>query len=129
MAFDKEETSGIQVAEGALKLVKCDAAGFGDWYLIERAVHDGKEWWKEDEHGASFMRSARISDADVEGTLAEMKGIAKAIRARGDVSYRRCSVSVVGDRVRFSSPRNSEVLGEVPLAVADALADDIEKTS
>ena len=32
------------------------------------AEHDGRTWWEPTEYGSRFMTSARISDADVEGT-------------------------------------------------------------
>ncbi len=71
-------------------------------------------------------RSARISDADVEGSAYEMREIAKAIRARGRYSAKRCAVYVDGDKVCFRSPRNSSEDGVTNLAFADELATIIE---
>lgn len=84
-----------------------------DWYVIERAEHDGREWMEPD-------------NADVEGTAEEMRELARAIRARSSAYFRRCAVAVVGSRVDFWSPRNSTAAGSVALADADALADEID---
>jgi hypothetical protein len=92
-----------------------------DWWIIERAEHDGREGITD----GMYWHSARISDADVEGGASEMLAIAEAIRARGNFSAKRCAVEVDGDRVAFRSPRNSQTDGIVSLAVADALADEI----
>lgn len=101
------------------------AGSFEDWYLIERAEHDGRRWLEPTDFGLRLMLSARISDADVEGTSAEMRALGKAIEARGRASFKRCAVRVEGDRVFFRSPRNSQTEGECSLAEADALAAEI----
>jgi hypothetical protein len=94
-----------------------------DWYVIERAEHDGREWLqKTGPNIMAFMRSARISDADVEGTLSEMKEIGQAIENRSEASFKRCSVRIDGERAFFDSPRNSTREGECSLAEADELA-------
>lgn len=99
-----------------------------DWYVIERAEHDGREWMEKiDEHSYSFQTSARFSDADVEGTKEEMLAIANAIRKRSYVSFKRCAVHARHESVEFWSPRNSQNAGVVPLEDAIALADEIEK--
>jgi hypothetical protein len=108
---------------GALTLRHCE--DFGDWYIIERAKHDGRVWLEPTEYGASLRSSARISDADVEGTAADMLAIADAIEARGEYSAKRCSVDAVGADVLFCSPRNSTVDARVPRVVAAALAQEI----
>lgn len=94
-----------------------------DWYLIERAEHDGSMWIQPVSEGcARFMSSARFSDADVEGTGAEMLAIAKAIEARESEEFKRCAVEVLDDGVHFWSPRNSRENGVCSLAEADELA-------
>lgn len=82
-----------------------------DWYVIEREEAPG-----------AYMHSARICDADVEGTAAEMKEIAKAILAAGSVGFKRCAVRVNTATVSLWSPRNSRCPGEVPGDVAIDLA-------
>ena len=97
-----------------------------DWYTIERAEHDGRMWMEG--RGPNVMAlcsSARISDADVEGTGEEMLGIARAIMARDRFSEKRCAVDASCDPVRFWSPRNSMRDGTSSLAEADALAAQI----
>jgi hypothetical protein len=111
-----------------VKLVLEKSEWLPDWYLIDRADHDGREW---DEQTAPncfrFMRSARLGSADIEGTADEMRAIAQAIRNRGCASFRRCHVEVLGDVALFCSPRNSEGDTPVPLADADELAAQIER--
>lgn len=109
-----------------MKLALKQSGSLEDWYLIEKAEHDGRIWMGRNEYGMCLMSSARISDADVEGTAEEMKGIAKAIRERGGASFGRCAVDATSEPVKFSSPRNSLKDGEVSLADADALASEIE---
>lgn len=111
-----------------LTLRKSDS--LDDWYVIERLQHDGAEWLKPTHYGMAFCRSARFSDnADVEGTGSEMLAIARAIKERKDVSFKRCSVAFLeGGCVAFESPRNSEEPGIVTVANADALADLIFST-
>ncbi len=56
---------------------------FDDWYLIERAEHDGRVWLEPMGPGAmALCCSSRISDADVEGSREEMLAIAQAIEER-----------------------------------------------
>lgn len=110
----------------ALTLRKYD--GFDDWYVIDRANHDGRSWMEPREYGAAFMCSWRISDADVEGPASEMRRIAEAIETRGGFNAKRCAVRVCGDLVEFWSPRNSMRRGVVTLANADELAAQIRAT-
>ena len=117
-----DNTTEIAV-DGALTLVRSGA--LDDWYCIERAAHDGREWPEPTKYGAALMRSARISDADVEGQCYEMLGIASAIKSRGRYSAKGCAVRMDAGRAYFWSPRNSQREAWVPLAVADALADQI----
>lgn len=94
----------------------------GDWYLIERAEHDGREWSEEFSYadgggGSVYCLSARICGegygatppghtADVEGCGVEMLTIADAIELRGAVQFKRCGVDAREDPVLISSPRN-----------------------
>lgn len=118
-----------------MSAAKCDrltlrkSDGLDDWYVIERAEHDGRRWMEKTDYGFALHTSARFSDnADVEGDGAEMLAVAAAIEARGEYDAKRCAVRVDGDRVEFWSPRNSESPGVVTLAVADALAAEIRNT-
>lgn len=108
-----------------LTMRKCEH--LPDWYIVERAEHDGRTW--EEQTGPSssaIMCSARFStNADVEGPSYEMQAIADAIEKRGEASFRRCEVIVEGEHVLFCSPRNSREPGRVTLAEADALAVEI----
>ena len=111
-----------------MKLVMRKSEHLDDWYVIEHAEHDGREWLEN--VGANCMalrRSARISDADVEGSAAEMLEIASAIEERGQVSFKRCAVMADGETALFYSPRNSTRDGECSLAEADELAKDIRR--
>lgn len=121
----------VRVVSGALVLRGSDDS---DWYCIERAEHEGIEEIRRDPkgNGGFFFRSARPSDADVEGPLLEMLGIAKAIEDRTHEGFKRCAVDVkvdakLGQWAEFWSPRNSQVRARVPLSVADALAKDIRQ--
>lgn len=109
-----------------LTIRHCD--WMGDWYVIERAEHDGREWTEQTGPNSYALRtSARFSDADVEGDASEMLAIADAIERRDGVHFKRCSVNVDHDRVFFSSPRNSTYDGECSLAEADDLAAEIRR--
>lgn len=97
-----------------------------DWYVIERAVHDGRQWLEHVPGGLSLQCSSRFSDADIEGTMEEMQAIARAIIERGKAHFKRCSVDAcASSTVFFSSPRNSTRNGEATLEAADALAAEI----
>lgn len=114
-----------------MKLTIRKSEWLDDWYVIERAEHDGRKWLEPIEgvtNGRAFMHSGRISDADVEGTRAEMLDIARAIKERGYCYHKRCAIQVDGYRAWFWSPRNSQRRAEVPLHRADALAALITST-
>lgn len=98
-----------------------------DWHTIERAEHDGREWFEETSYGARFMSSARLGNACIEGTTAEMRAIAHAIRTRTSVSFKRVAVRVKAHTAYFQSPKNSE--GDTPIALiyADELAAQITR--
>lgn len=97
-----------------------------DWYTIERAEHENRQWLAPlGENGSQLMHSGRISDACVEGSAEEMRAIAEAIKARGSASFKRCAVHVMGGVAYFCSPRNSTRDAEIPLADADEFADQV----
>jgi len=102
--------------------------GEDDWCTIERAAHSNTYGLAPTSEPGWFQGtySGRISDADVEGEPDEMLAIAKAIRERSQVAFKRCAVSVENGIVHFRSPRNSRRDGVVLLEDADALAAEIE---
>ncbi len=107
-----------------MKIVLQKSDWLEDWYTIERAQHEGRQWLQPTgPDGFQFMDSGRISDACVEGTAEEMTELAKAIKARGSASFKRCAVRVEGGTAYFCSPRNSTRAAAVPLADADEFAD------
>lgn len=107
-----------------MKIVLNKSNSLDDWYVVERAEHEGRTWLEPTgPNSMKLMNSARISDACVEGTAEEMRQIAKAIKARGSASFNRCAVHIDGERAYFRSPRNSTVDAEIPLADADEFAD------
>jgi hypothetical protein len=108
-----------------MKLTVRKCANMDDWWVIELEDHEGRHWLEPMQGGARLRWSGRFSDADVEGTGEEMLEIAKAIKARGVVRFRRCAVNVRAeqDRVEFYSSRNSQEDGVCTLAEADELAD------
>lgn len=109
-----------------MELTIVKSSNLDDWYIIERAEHDGRMWFEQTgPHSSALRCSSRFSDADVEGHASEMMAIALAIIERGEVSFRRCSVDARREPVRFRSPRNSNEDGEVTLAEADRLATKI----
>lgn len=100
-----------------------------DFYVIERFDHDGRSWeekvvWENGVTCYSHQRSARFSgtDADVEGSRAEMLSIADAIERQSSVSFKRCRVDATSCPVLFSSPKNSTIDGKVPFKDALNLA-------
>lgn len=111
-----------------MKLTVKKSEHLDDWYLIERAEHDGRIWTEEVEPDMHVLRcSSRFSDADVEGHATEMLAIADAIEKRGEASFKRCAVDARCEQVTFRSPRNSEEDGVVPYADALALAAEIRR--
>lgn len=111
-------------------LVKSDS--LNDWYCIERAVHDGREWDRKTQDGYSFMRSARLGEGDnnycIEGTAFEMNAIATAIETNSSANFKRCAVEFDNDAFALESPRNS--VAPVYISVDDAkdLAANIKMT-
>lgn len=112
-----------------MKLKLIHQEDMGDWYTIERAIHDNRHWIETKEEQDlkvhNCMYSGRICDADVEGTLQEMVDIAWAIKRRGEESHKRCSVKFIGDGFEFDSPRNSQQTGFASIEEADDLAEQI----
>ena len=80
-----------------------------DWYLIGTDT------------------GSRITNADIEGTSAEMREIAYAIEQRGSFMAKRCAVRCSENGVELWSPRNSMRSAFVSYANADALAAQITK--
>lgn len=110
-----------------MKLTMRKSVYLNDWYVIERAEHDGRTWPKPIDGGFALCMSSRFSDADVEGDADEMRGIAGAIESGGEYHAKRCAVDATGDVAMFWSPRNSQKRGEVPMSDAVALAVEIRK--
>ncbi len=122
--LDEEEEASAPSPNVALTIRK--SSYIDNWYLIERKKREGVHGLRIDRDGnGSYIDSARISDADVEGTAAEMRAIASAIEASEFVSYYRCAVDARTPQVRFYSPRNSQRHGIVSRADAVALAQEI----
>jgi len=108
-----------------VKLAVVKSEHMGDWWTIERAEHPNERWMKPTEYGAALMYSGRISDACVEGTAWEIIELAAAIENGHSESFKRCAVEKVEGGYLFSSPRNSQEPGFVPLARAKELAAEI----
>jgi hypothetical protein len=112
--------------EGDVKLRKSEH--MDDWYVIEKAEHEHTSHWdRVGPNAFSLSCSSRISDACVEGPLAHMAGIAKAVRYRGRYFERRCAVDATGREVLIWSPRNSTVIGSITHSAARGLAGQIEE--
>lgn len=113
--------------DGSLVLRKSD--WLEDWYTIERASHENVQRMEEcpdlGPNAMSLYDSGRVSDACVEGSLAEMRGLAERIQTRGRYYAKRCAVDASRERVYFWSPRNSRSTGSVTHEVAEALAAQI----
>lgn len=105
-----------------LELRKSD---WHDWYIIEIADVEPKEWLQEEDDGFSYHTNTRISDAEVEGTRAEMLAIANAIDTNTFVKFKRCAVDARTNVVQLWSPRNSRNPGECSIEVAKELAKHI----
>lgn len=97
-----------------------------DWYLIERAEHDGRSWIEYDgDGGGRLCISARITNADIEGPSGEMLVLARAILAGLSVHFHRCAAEHTDFGYLLSSPRNSTNPCLVSFEVARALAQQI----
>lgn len=109
-----------------MKLACRKSDWLSDWYVIEKAKHENiSQFVPIGPNAARLFNSARMSDADVEGPLAEMQDIARAILDKGNAYHKRCACQVNGEYVEFWSPRNSQRNGIVPYADAVTLAHEI----
>lgn len=109
-----------------MKIIMKHSDWLDDWYTIEKIEHENiQEFRAIDEDSLFFYDSARISDACVEGFQEEMIQIAKAIKNKENISFRRCAVKFMKDGVHFWSPRNSMKDGIVTINEANELADQI----
>lgn len=108
-----------------LILVACDT--IDDWWIIERAEHDGQEWeeYSADGTSAATMRSAWIVDGDIEGYAAEMRDVALAIEQGGSVCFKRCQVTWTPSGYLMGRPRGGSAPVLVTHDVARGLAEDI----
>lgn len=111
-----------------MKLTLRKSEWLDNWYVIERAEHDGREWLEPDGPNVMhFRKSSRIGNADIEGTAEEMREIARAIKSKTSASFKRCAAVYTTAGVRMSSPRNSIGATLVPHEDAIALAEEIEE--
>lgn len=104
-------------------LIKSD--NMDDWYLIERAEHDGRHWMEPTQYGMALRCSSRLGNADIEGTSAEMLVIAQSIELGQSASFKRCAAEHTPDGYAMSSPRNSMEPTLITHAEAKELAADI----
>lgn len=88
--------------------------GLEDWYRLEWAEHDGRDWEEsgyDEEVGYHFTRlcsSARLEPYTcVEGPAREMRAIAYAVLKGFPDDFKRCAVRPEGKHFAFYSPRNS----------------------
>lgn len=109
-----------------MKLTIRQSDGIDDWWVIERAEHDGRTWYEKTQWGSAYCTSARIVEdhmSDVEGPGSEMLEIAEAIEQRGTADNKRCAVDARSDVVFFWSPRNSnDAYGQCSVTEATELA-------
>lgn len=96
-----------------------------DWWCIERAEHDGREWMDRFPGGVVFMRASRLGNADIEGTGDEMLAIAEAIERAESAAFKRCAARHTTKGYLMSSPRNSTQSTLITHDEAKALAVDI----
>jgi hypothetical protein len=104
-----------------------------DWYVIESNAVPvfGEEPLYLDGRliGSSLTSTARISDADVEGTGDEMLAIADAIERGEPVGFKRCAVKPIeGGGFALRSPRNSQEPGAITAKQAAGLVASIRAT-
>ena len=117
------ESYNVVPYDGDLVLVRDE-----DWFQIEKAQHDDITCWlpAEEPNCFSLYRSARISDASVEGSLDEMRHLAHAILNNAqETNHWRCAVAPHNEGFVFWSPRNSSTVGWVTAAVAQDLSKKI----
>lgn len=90
-----------------------------DWYLINRAEHDGSEWDEHEDgsrcdnfrtcryHTHQACHSRRLGNADIEGTAEHMRDIAYAIERNQSHTEKRVRAEFCHSDYLLSSPRNS----------------------
>jgi hypothetical protein len=122
--FDKDDVPYKVISyDGHLRLSAYDDS----WFQIEKVTHENVETWIQTSPTCfSFYRSARISDASVEGYLYEMKSLAEAILSNDSAVHYRCAVSPHEGGFVFWSPRNSSNVGWVTAKAAVTLAKEIQ---
>lgn len=110
------------------KLVIVPCEEISDWWIIERAEHDGQEWEKYSEDGTSAVTvcSARIVDGDIEGSSCEMQLVAQAIEQGSSMCFKRCQVNWTATGYLMSRPRGGSAPVLVTHDVARRLAADIQ---
>ena len=108
-----------------LILVSCD--GMPDWWIIERAQHDVREWDEYSDDGAHAFTccSARIVNGDIEGSGNEMRSLAKAIEEGRSAQFKRCQVAWTKNGYLMGRPRGGSAPVLVTFGVALHLAADI----
>jgi hypothetical protein len=94
---------------------------------LDLALHCNQSCWLDDWWVIETSYGGRLGTADVEGTAAEMRDLARAIERRERASAKRCAAAVTPEGVLLWSPRNSIGFVRVPLARADALAAEIRR--
>jgi hypothetical protein len=110
-----------------IKLKNCEEFLAG-WYTIVRAEHDGREWSEERKPGYLYhCMSERLEPtACIEGEGWEILELAKAIKARSYVSFKRCAVRAhleIG--VYLCSPKNSQTETLISFEDADEFANEV----
>jgi hypothetical protein len=111
-----------------MKCVCVRSDGEADWYTIERAEHDGREWLESTgPHSSRLMMSCRLGNACIEGPGSQMLAIAAAIEGGTSVSFKRCCALLVDDGYGLMSPRNSDDLTIISFEDAAGLASSIRR--
>lgn len=108
-----------------MKCILVKSENLEDWFLIERAEHDGREWLEPTDYGYSLRASSRLGGADIEGTAEEMLALAAAIEDGKSESFKRCAARRSAYGYLMSSPRNSIEPTLITFYEAKELAADI----
>jgi hypothetical protein len=125
--FNKERPVKFAKMCDELILVPCEVTTFTDWWIVERAIHDGREWeeYSDDGMSAFSCRSARIVDGDIEGPGYEMRAVAQAIEQDRSVRFKRCQVTWTASGYLMSRPKGGSAPVLVSHDIARHLAADI----